>query len=300
MRGSAGGKLGEVGGGTPPEGLRATGGGAFGGFFVAWGGRCSEILRSSATRFRWRSACVSGDRGRSSCSFLEPLEKMKLAVEAGDRCSASGGPLGWALTGPTLAARLEALSRTAAWSPEEGAGVGLARPDRALRSGFWGAEGADAGFGATVGAPTERSRTICRREGVTRGAPASSLGSPPPLLHPTGSLPGTLARSPVTEPAAGGAGRAGGGSGVPQGWFWIETAAEEGSRGWEGPADSGPATEKKASSGGGKSAMERSCSSGAGGGGGGQLGSWRGSSAVSGADRASSTASGFLVGGGGG
>lgn len=280
--------------------MRATGGGALGGFFGAWGGRCSEMLRSSATRFRWRSAWASGDTGRSSCSFLVPLEKMKLAVEAGDRGSASGGPLGWALTGPTLAARLEALSRTAAWSPEEGAGAGLARPDRALRSGFWGGDGPDAGFGATVGAPTERSRTICRSEGVTRGAPASSQGSPPPLLQPTGSFRGALARSPVTEPAGGGAGGAGGGSGVSQGWLWKEIVAEGGSKGCEGPSGSGPATEKKASSGGGKSAMERSCSSGAGGGGGGQLGSWRDSSVVSGADRASSTTSGFLVGGGGG
>lgn len=46
--------------------------------------------------------------------------------------------------------------------------------------------------------------------------------------------------------------------------------------------------------------MDRSCSSGAGGGGGGQLGSWGVSSAVSGVDVASSTTSGFLVGGGGG
>lgn len=214
----------------------------------------------------------------------------------------------WALTGPSLAARLEALSRTAAWSPEEAAGAGLARPDRALRSGFWGANGPDAGVGATVGVPTERSRTICRSEGVTRGAPASSLGTPLPLLQPMGSFRGTLARSPVTEPAGGGAGGAGGGSGVPWGWLWEETVAEGGkaateltvSGGSEGPAHSGPVTEKKASSGGGKSAMDRSCSSGAGGGGGGQLGSWRGSSAISGADGASSTTSGFLVGGGGG
>ena len=186
----------------PPEGLRATGGGALGVFFGAWGGRCSEMLLSSATRFRWRSAWVSGDTGRSSCSFLVPLEKMKLAVEAGDRGSASGGPLGWAPRGPVLTTRLEALSRTAAWSPEEAADAGLARPDRALRSGFWGGDGPDAGFGVTVGAPTERSRTVCRSEGVTRGALASSRGRPPPLLQPTGSFRGALARSPATEPAA--------------------------------------------------------------------------------------------------
>lgn len=217
VRGSARGKLGEVGEGTPTEGLRATGGGALGGFFGAWDGRCSEMLRSSATRFRWRSAWFSGDAGRSSCSFLVPLEKMKLAVEAGDwgdRGSASDGPLGWAPTGPLLAARLEALSRTAAWRPEEEAEAeaGLARPDRALRSGFWGADGPDAGVGATVGVPTERSRTICRSEGVTRGTLASSLGTPLPLLQPTGSFRGSLAR-PVTEPE----GRAGGvgGSVVP-------------------------------------------------------------------------------------
>ena len=110
------------------------------GFFWAWGGgRCSEMLRSSATRFRWRSAWASGDTGLSSCSFLVPLEKMKLALEAGDcgdRGSASGIPVGRALAGLSLAARLEALSRTAAWSPEEGAVTGLARPDRALRRGF--------------------------------------------------------------------------------------------------------------------------------------------------------------------
>lgn len=300
VRGSARGKLGEVGRGMPPEGLRATGGGALGVFFGAWGGRCSEMLLSSATRFRWRSAWVSGDTGRSSCSFLVPLEKMKLAVEAGDRGSASCGPLGWAPRGPVLTTRLEALSRTAAWSPEEAADAGLARPDRALRSGFWGGDGPDAGFGATVGAPTERSRTVCRSEGVTRGALASSRGRPPPLLQPTGSFRGALARSPATEPAAGGAGGAGGGSGVPEGWFWKETAGKEASGRGEGPAGSGLATEKKASSGGGKSAMDRSCSSGVGGGGGGQLGSWRSSSAVSGADRAPSTTSGFLVGGGGG
>lgn len=193
VRGSAREKLGEVEGGTPTEGLRATGGGALGGFFGPWSGRCSEMLRSSATRFRWRSAWFSGDTGRSSCSFLVPLEKMKLAVEAGDwgdrGCgSGSGGPLDWALTGPSLAARLEALSRTAAWSPEEGVGAGLARPDRALRSGFWGAGGTVAGVGATAGAPTERSRTICRSEGVTRGALASSLGTPLPLLQLTSSF----------------------------------------------------------------------------------------------------------------
>lgn len=117
VRVSAGGKLGEESGWTPTEGLRATGGGALGGFFGAWGGRCSEMLRSSATRFRWRSAWVSGDTGRSTCFFLVPLEKMKLAVEAGDcgdRGFISGGPLGWALMGSSLAARLEALSCTAA------------------------------------------------------------------------------------------------------------------------------------------------------------------------------------------
>lgn len=308
-RDSARGKVGEGEGGTPTEGLRATGGGALGGFFGAWDGRCSEMVRSSATRFRWRSAWASGDTGRSSCSFLVPLEKMKLAIEAGDwgdRGSASGGPLGWALPGSLPAARLEALSRTAAWSPEEGAGAGLARPDSALRSGFWGADGPVAGLAATAGVPTERSRTICRSEGVTRGAPASSLGAALPLLQPTGSFRGTLARSPGPEPAGGGAGGAGGGSGEPSSWLWEETATEDeaardltGSGESEGPAGSGPAKEKKASSGGGKSAMDRSCSSGAGGGGGGQLGSWRGSSAVSGADGASTT-SGFLVGGGGG
>lgn len=300
VRGSARGKLGEVGRGTPPEGLRATGGGALGGFFGAWGGRCSEMLLSSATRFRWRSAWVSGDTGRSSCSFLVPLEKMKLAVEAGDRGSASGGPLGWAPTGSVLTARLEALSRTAAWSPKDAADAGLALPERALRSGFWGGDGPDAGFGATVGGPTERSRTVCRSEGVTRGGLASSRGRPPPLLQPTGSFRGALARSPATEPAAGGAGGAGGGSGVPEGWFWKETADKEASGRGEGPAGSGLATEKKASSGGGKSAMDRSCSSGVGGGGGGQLGSSKGSLAVSRANKAPSTTSGFLVGGGGG
>lgn len=272
------------------------------------------MFRSSATRFRWRSAWVSGDTGRSSCSFLVPLEKMKLAIEAGDwgeRGSASGGPLGWTLAGSWLAARPEALSRTAAWSPEEGAGAGLARPDRALRRGFWGADGPDAELGATPEVPTERSRTICRREGVTRGAAASSLGAPLPLLQPTGSFRGALAKSPGTEPAGGGAGGAGGGSGELRSWLWEETVPEEvpeedeaardltGPGGSEGPAGSGAATEKNASSGGGKSAMDRSCSSGTGGGGGGQWGSWRDSSAVSGADRASTT-SGFLVGGGGG
>ena len=212
VRDSARGKLGEVDGGTPTEGLRATGGGALGGFFGAWGGHCSEMFRSSATRFRWRSAWVSGDTGLSSCSFLVPLENMKLAIEAGDwgdRGSTSGGPLGWALAGSLLAARPEALSWTAAWSPEEGAGAGLARPDRALRSGFWGADGPEAGVAAAAGAPTERSRTICRSEGVTRGAPASSLGTPLPLLQPTGSFRGSLAKSPETEPAGGGAGGAG-------------------------------------------------------------------------------------------
>lgn len=180
VRDSALGKLGE-GGGTPTEGLRATGGGALEGFFWVWGGRCSEMLRSSATRLRWRSAWASGDTGRSSCSFLVPLEKMKLALEAGDcgdRGSASGGPIGRELPGLSVAAKLEALSRTAAWSPDEGAGTGLARPDRALRSGFWGADDPGDELGTTVEAPTERSRTICRSEGVTRGVPASSLGAP--------------------------------------------------------------------------------------------------------------------------
>lgn len=109
------------------------------GFFWTWGVLCPEILRSSATRFRWRSAWASGDTGLSSCSFLVPLEKIKLALEAGDcgdRGSASGAPVDRALTGLSLATKLEALSRTAAWSPEEGAGTGLARPDRALRRGF--------------------------------------------------------------------------------------------------------------------------------------------------------------------
>lgn len=136
-RDSALGKLGE--GGTPTEGFRATGGGALEGFFWAWEGRCSEMLLSSATRFRWRSAWASGDTGLSSCSFLVPLEKIKLAFEAGDcgdRGSVSGAPVGRAFPGLSLAARLEALSRTAAWSPEEAAGTGLARPDRALRRGF--------------------------------------------------------------------------------------------------------------------------------------------------------------------
>lgn len=69
VRDSVLGRLGD-GGGTPTEGLRATGGGALEGFFWAWGGgRCSEMLRSSATRFRWRSAWASGDTGLSSCSF---------------------------------------------------------------------------------------------------------------------------------------------------------------------------------------------------------------------------------------
>lgn len=183
VRDSALGKLGE-GGGTPTEGLRATGGGALEGFFWAWVGRCSEMLLSSATRFRWRSAWASGDTGRSSCSFLVPLEKMKLALEAGDcgdcedHGSASGGPTDRTFPGLSLAAKLEALSRTAAWSPEEGADTGLARPDRALRSGFWGADEPGGGLGTPEEAPTERSRTICRSEGVTRGVPASSLGAP--------------------------------------------------------------------------------------------------------------------------
>lgn len=220
MRGSARGELGEVGGATPIEGFRATGGGAFGDFFEVCGGRCSEMLRSSATKFRWRSALFSGDTGRSNCSFLVPLEKMKLAIEAGDwgdRGSPSGGPLGWALAGPSLAAKLEALSRMAACSPGEGAGAGLARPDKALRSGFWGADGPEAGVGATVGAPTERSRTICRREGVTKGVPASSPGAPLPLLQPTGSFRGSWAACPVT----GLSGRAGGAGGSGVLWGWL-------------------------------------------------------------------------------
>lgn len=197
-----------VGVGTPPEGLRATGGAAFGDFFVAWVGRGSAMLRSSATRFRWRLAWASGDTGRSSCSFFVPLEKMKLAMEAGDWGrwgSPSGDPLDWALPGRSLAARLEALSRTAAWSPEEGAVTGLARPDSALRSGFWGAKGPGAGVAAPVAAPTERRRTICRSEGVTKGAPASSLG-PLPLLPLAG--PG-----PMAELAGRGAGGGPGGLG---------------------------------------------------------------------------------------
>lgn len=217
MRGSVGG----VGEGTPTEGFRATGGGALGDFFVAWVGRGSEMLRNSATRFRWRSAWASGDTGRSSCSFFVPLEKMKLAMEAGDWGrwgSVSGAPLDWALPGRSLGARLEALSRTAAWSPEEGAVTGLARPDRALRSGFWGAEGPDAGVGAPVGGPTERRRTICRSEGVTKGAPASSLGTPLPLPPLDGSFEGTLAPDPVVETAGGGAGGAGGGAGRVGSW----------------------------------------------------------------------------------
>ena len=311
--------------------------------------RCPEKFISSVTKFLFRSACASGDEGVSITSFLVLLAKMKLAVEVGDLClgdscpspAGASRPGGAALPPGGFAASpeaspedaAEALRCTAARSGFEGtaslAELGC-RVDRARRMGFCGTARSSATAGGST--LTERSRTICSREGVTMGRLASSLGTGPLLLRDAGSFL-LSAREPFAaflrqiwggKAGADGGGRGGGGGTVASGggavapgsgvagdggepccWTHEEMVVEEEEDAavlgaWFCPAagvsmaSGGGRLEKQASSGGGKSAMDMSCSSGAGGGGGGQVASVGASQAVSGLTSA------FLAGGGGG
>lgn len=102
-----------------------------------------------------------------------------MVVEVGDwgyRGFILGGLLDWVFIGFSLVVRLEVLSRIVVWSFEEAVGVGLVRFDRVFRSGFWGVNGFDVGVGVIVGVFIERSRIICRSEGVIRGVLVFFLG----------------------------------------------------------------------------------------------------------------------------
>lgn len=158
--------------GFASDGFLATGGGTLLGFLCSGG--FSSGLRgmpcdlSSATRFLFSDASASSDAGGSNTNFFDPRENTKLAAEAGDLC-AEGVCSGSAIfcSGFVVSTLL---------SP-----AGLLKPGGDLResdfrTGFCGTE--NAWFLCSCGplTCTERSRTICSREGVTIGKLASSFG----------------------------------------------------------------------------------------------------------------------------